>query len=797
MPPPRLPLFSPSPKPPPPPPWLHGPASQSHNPPSPDEAAPPKPSRQSPKQAPPRNAGPPSKAKPLTAGVPGGRTRRAVLGIIRRVLSLELSDPPSPVPKRDADAPAVAFHLPLEAPPWGQDQDDEGEYEERPKPRAVPWAAARNEDIKAALRREKKPREPTRAEMELAGDELERLRRAARWMGRWVRAKKAGVTDEVVEDVRREWARGQELAAVRLVEPLCRCMDRAREILEIKTGGLVVWTKGDIHFLYRGSNYLQNTKHRHSFVTDVQKVSHVKHIVPTSQKSYMSTAQPLANDNYKADDTSEESDQSICAQMEEEPIKGTLYEREVNRLLDSLGPRFVDWWWNTPLPVDADLLPEYVPGFKTPFRQCPPGVRPTLADEELTYLRKLARPLPTHFALSRNTKLQGLAAAILKLWEKSLVAKIAVKVGIQNTNHEQMAWNLKRLTGGTVILRNKDFIILYRGKDFLPGGVAQTVIQREAQVHDKHLKEEEARLKVVESLQMTSGFSSEGSFVGTFREYQDFHAEFVHEKTENDNTIIELEAEKHRLEKELKDQEWKLFTLHKKIERSNQVLAKLHGSWNASEQSTDRELLTEEEKVIFRKIGLKMDERVLLGRRGVFAGVIEEIHQHWKHKEVVKVITKQNQARQIMYAAKLLEVETGGILISVEKLTTSHAIILYRGKNYHRPSKSSPSNLLTKREALRRSLESMKYFARERQKSILELKRRLVNLCDKENHVSNTTTMKNLNSMINVYSYVCVKPLVNIVQTVQMYNDILPLCHLSSILTKFHEINENSVLSCW
>ena len=46
----------------------------------------------------------------------------------------------------------------------------------------------------------------------------------------------------------------------------------------------------------------------------------------------------------------------------------------------------------------------------------------------------------------RNTKLQGLAAAILKLWEKSLTAKVAVKVGIQNTNNEQMAWNLKAST---------------------------------------------------------------------------------------------------------------------------------------------------------------------------------------------------------------------------------------------------------------------------------------------------------------------------------------------------------------
>lgn len=81
------------------------------------------------------------------------------------------------------------------------------------------------------------------------------------------------------------------------------------------------------------------------------------------------------------------------------PVKGSLYEREANRLLDGLGPRFVDWWWRTPLPVDADLLPEVVPGFRPPFRMHPPGIRVKLTDDELTYLRKLVRPLPTHFAL--------------------------------------------------------------------------------------------------------------------------------------------------------------------------------------------------------------------------------------------------------------------------------------------------------------------------------------------------------------------------------------------------------------
>lgn len=168
---------------------------------------------------------------------------------------------------------------------------------------------------------------------------------------------------------------------------------------QIKSGGLVVWTKGDVHFVYRGSNYLENTKRRLKSIIDIQRVPPEKCTVPEPQWKHGSNTEPSTNYNGDVNGVFREIDPSLGVHAYEEPVKGTLYEREVNRLLDSLGPRFVDWWWNTPLPVDADLLPEVVPGFKTPFRQCPPGVRPTLADEELTYLRKLARPLPTHFAL--------------------------------------------------------------------------------------------------------------------------------------------------------------------------------------------------------------------------------------------------------------------------------------------------------------------------------------------------------------------------------------------------------------
>ncbi|KAI4987496.1 hypothetical protein ZWY2020_020296 [Hordeum vulgare] len=78
-------------------------------------------------------------------------------------------------------------------------------------------------------------------------------------------------------------------------------MDRAREILEIKSGGLVVWTKGD-------------WKHE-------------------------SNAEPSTNHNDDAHGVFRGIDPSLAVHAYEEPVEGTLYEREVNRLMDSLGPR--------------------------------------------------------------------------------------------------------------------------------------------------------------------------------------------------------------------------------------------------------------------------------------------------------------------------------------------------------------------------------------------------------------------------------------------------------------------------
>lgn len=83
----------------------------------------------------------------------------------------------------------------------------------------------------------------------------------------------------------------------------------------------------------------------------------------------------------------------------QDEISSSLYEREADRLLDGLGPRYMDWWMRRPFPVDADLLPQVVNGYRTPSRRCPPNTRAKLSDEELTYLRNIAQALPFHFVL--------------------------------------------------------------------------------------------------------------------------------------------------------------------------------------------------------------------------------------------------------------------------------------------------------------------------------------------------------------------------------------------------------------
>ncbi|CAO2817228.1 unnamed protein product [Amaranthus hypochondriacus] len=337
--------------------------------------------------------------KSLTEKISGRMGKKVVKKIVQRIERLQLGNNLVDTQKNWDDTQKImgVFRS-------GFLSDDEMESKFR---RKMPW----EKEEKLVFRRMKKEKVMTSADLILDQELLKRLRKEASKMRKWVKVKKAGVTQTIVDEIMSIWA-NNELVMIKFDLPLCRNMDRAREIVEIKTGGLVVWSRKDSLVVYRGCDY-QPTRWR--------------------QKTYVGSVGVRQTPSFTTDDG-----------LDIKITDRSLYEREGDRLLDGLGPRYVDWWYPKPLPVDGDLLPEVVPGFRPPIRRCPPHVRTQLTDDELTYLRNFARPLPVHFVLGRNSKLQGLAVAILKLWEKSVIAKIAVKWGVPNTNNELMASELKR-----------------------------------------------------------------------------------------------------------------------------------------------------------------------------------------------------------------------------------------------------------------------------------------------------------------------------------------------------------------
>ena len=74
----------------------------------------------------------------------------------------------------------------------------------------------------------------------------------------------------------------------------------------------------------------------------------------------------------------------------------------------------------------------------------------------------------------------------------------------------------------------------------------------------------------------------------------------------------------------------------------------------------------------------------------------------------MKIISKETNVEAVHQVARILEAESGGILVAVERVRKGYAIIVYRGKNYEWPTCLRPQTFLTKREAMKRSLEEQR-----------------------------------------------------------------------------------------
>ncbi|KAK6280644.1 hypothetical protein POUND7_020911 [Theobroma cacao] len=579
---------------------------------------------------------------------------------------------------------------------------------------------------------------PSLAELKLSAAELRRLRTVGIGEKRKLKLGKAGITEGIVNGIHERWRRSEVVKIV--CEDICKMnMKRTHEVLERKTGGLVVWRSGSKIILYRGANYrypyfladkiaTDDTSSNASPDTNMDNVELHETESCSSEINSAKTAIPNATNKMTKPMIVQGvgSPSRVRFQL---PGEAELVE-EANHLLDGLGPRFTDWWGYEPLPVDGDLLPAIIPGYRRPFRLLPYGVKPILTNDEMTTLRRLGRPLPCHFVLGRNRKLQGLAASIVKLWEKCEIAKVAVKRGVQNTNSELMAKELKWLTGGTLLSRDKDFIVLYRGKDFLPSAVSSAIEERRR--HVIHVEKQGAECsKSKKTAQEVIVEDTKSGSESKINSAKDQRSNFFGDP----KNMKSAEAAIRKTDVKLS------MALEKKA-KAEKLLAELEQAEIPQQSEIDKEGITQEERYMLRKVGLRMKPFLLLGRRGVFDGTVENMHLHWKYRELVKIISKETNCEAVHQLARMLEAESGGILVAVERVSKGYAIIVYRGKNYERPTSLRPQTLLTKRQAMKRSLEE------QRRKS---LKLHILNLTRNVNDLEHQLVVdKEANSMQTV-----------------------------------------------
>ncbi|MFQ6642649.1 hypothetical protein Gotur_017858 [Gossypium turneri] len=113
----------------------------------------------------------------------------------------------------------------------------------------------------------------------------------------------------------------------------------------------------------------------------------------------------------------------------------------------------------------------------------------------------------------------------------------------------------------------------------------------------------------------------------------------------------------------VKHLEKKLAHAKGKLTNANKALAKMQAHLDATDLPTDLETLSEEERILFRK-------------RGVYDGIIENMHLYWKYRELVQILVKRENLAQVKHIAISLEAESGGVLVSLDKTTKGCAIIV-------------------------------------------------------------------------------------------------------------------------
>ncbi|KAJ0099651.1 hypothetical protein Patl1_21979 [Pistacia atlantica] len=260
------------------------------------------------------------------------------------------------------------------------------------------------------------------------------------------------------------------------------------------------------------------------------------------------------------------------------------------------------------------------------------------------------------------------------------------------------------LTGGSLLSRDKEFIVLYRGKDFLPAAVSSAIEERRKHgiLREKQRIEFSTSSKAAPELKLGNVEVNSGDNVESDSENQ------FNDMNDQQNIAESEQKKQMSAEEAIRRTSIKLSMALERKAKAENLLAELEKKEISQQPELDKEGITKEERYMLRKVGLRMRAFLLMGRRGVFDGTVENMHLHWKYRELVKIISKQKSIEAVHQEARTLEAESGGILVAVERVSKGYAIIMYRGKNYERPTSLRPKTLLTKRQALKRSVEAQR-----------------------------------------------------------------------------------------
>ncbi|KAI5442257.1 CRM-domain containing factor CFM9, mitochondrial isoform X2 [Lathyrus oleraceus] len=181
---------------------------------------------------------------------------------------------------------------------------------------------------------------------------------------------------------------------------------------------------------------------------------------------------------------------------------------------------------------------------------------------------------------------------------------------------------------------------------------------------------------------------------------------------ESGKTLREIRRAK-KLKKKLMTEEERLVYNLKRAKKKIALLLQKLKKYDLPELPPPRhdpELFTPEQLQAYKKIGFKNKNYVPVGVRGVFGGVVQNMHLHWKFHETVQVCCDNFPKEKIKEMASMLARLSGGIVLNVHNVKT---IIMFRGRNYRQPKNLIPINTLTKRKALfkarfEQALESQK-----------------------------------------------------------------------------------------